>query len=184
MRTDLGELIVRITVRRVLNIIASCLCLIALASCAQVGARTGGTSGRTAAAPSSGTSSESWVIGQVNRVRASHGLKALAVHPVLVNKARYWASQMAGGRCGRDANGTPKICHSDLASGITVRWSLLAENVGAASPKTNLSGVERGLEQSPSHLANMLNRSVDYIGVGIAYRGDVVYVAQEFMAVP
>ena len=89
---------------------------------------------------------------------------------------------MAGGQCGRNANGTPKICHSNLKSGITVRWSLLAENVGAASPKTNLSGIMRGFEHSPSHEENILNTRITAIGAGVAYTGNNVYVAEEFMA--
>ncbi|HET9729965.1 MAG TPA: hypothetical protein VFR41_11115, partial [Acidimicrobiia bacterium] len=70
----------------------------------------------------------------------------------------------------------------NLTSGITISWTLLEENVGSAAPKTNLKGLEQGFEASPPHLANMLNGQIRYIGIGVAYWGDHVYVAEEFMA--
>jgi len=117
----------------------------------------------------------------VNGFRGEWGLPALAVQSDLTNKARAWAQWMAGGSCGRTPSGSLAICHSSLTNGITVRWSVLAENVGAASPSSNLGGVTQGFEHSPEHAANMLNRSVTSIGVGVAYADNVVFVVEEFM---
>ena len=50
------------------------------------------------------------------------------------------------------------------------------------SPKTNVSGMESAYEQSPAHAANMLDNQVQYVGVGVAYVGDYMYTAEEFMA--
>src|SRR5262249_58039271 len=69
------------------------------------------------------SSTERQVINSVNQFRAAHRLRALQVSPNLESKARAWSAWMAGGHCGRDARGAPTICHSNLASGITVRWS-------------------------------------------------------------
>jgi hypothetical protein len=118
----------------------------------------------------------------IDNFRASRGLKGLAVHGVLVTKARNVAKFVAAGGCGLGPGGVPKICHSSLTEGVTVRWALLAENVGSASPKTNLAGVGQAFENSPGHAANILNRDIDYVGVGVAYWGNHVYVAEEFMA--
>jgi uncharacterized protein YkwD len=103
------------------------------------------------------------------------------VHGNLVDKARSWAGYMANGGCG-SSNGVPKICHSTLSNGITVQWSRLAENVGMISPRSNVSGMERAFEASPPHAANMLDGQTDYVGVGVAYVGNFMYVAEVFMA--
>jgi uncharacterized protein YkwD len=135
-----------------------------------------------AAATSQPTSTEGRIINAVNGFRAAHGLSALHVHPNLETKARTWAKWMADGHCGRTAQGYPAICHSNLASGITVHWSRLEENVGMASPASAVSAVTSGFEHSPEHAANMLNKQIADIGVGVAYSGNLIYVAEEFMA--
>jgi uncharacterized protein YkwD len=128
------------------------------------------------------TAAERQVIDAVNRYRSAHNLGALKWNGNISDKAKLWAAWMAGGNCGRGANGVPAICHSNLTSGITVRWSLLEENVGAASPRSNLAGILTGFEHSPHHAANMLNPKITAIGAGVAYVGNAVYVAEEFMA--
>jgi uncharacterized protein YkwD len=161
------------------------LALLTLVSgCAQVRAR---VSSATAPAPvvrvaTDGAAAEKAITARVNTVRASRGLRALSVHPTLVNKARAWAKWMAGGGCGHDANGVPTICHSSLVAGISVPWSFLEENVGSAAPRTLAGAVQTGFENSPAHMANILNSKVHYVGVGVAYSGDHVFVTEEFMA--
>jgi uncharacterized protein YkwD len=118
----------------------------------------------------------------INNFRGAHGLPALGVHAVLVNKAREWAEHMALGGCGRGGGGVANICHSPLSDGITVPWARLAENVGMASPNTDASGMEAAFEHSPSHAENMLNAEVQYVGVGISYVDNYMYVVEEFMA--
>jgi uncharacterized protein YkwD len=126
------------------------------------------------------SSTEKTVIDAVNRYRAAHGLKPLAVSNTLMSKARFWSVYMAEGNCGRSGN-VAKICHSTVTAGINEPWLWLAENVGMASPRSNLNGVIAGLEQSPSHRANILSARATSIGVGVAYSGNAVYVTQEFM---
>lgn len=165
--------------RRGAAVVVALVITFALAGCkAPVHARL--TSSSSASAPP--TATEQKVVAEVNKYRAAHGLRALTVNWNLEDKAHLWAAWMAGGGCGRGANGVPTICHSNLTSGITVNWSLLEENVGAASPASNVMGIAVGFERSPLHSANMLNRKVTAIGVGVAYSGNVVMVAQEFMA--
>jgi uncharacterized protein YkwD len=160
------------------------LALLTLVSgCAQVRARA------RAAAPApavrvttDGASAEKAITARVNTVRAARGLRSLSVHPTLVNKARSWAKWMASGGCGRDASGAPTICHSSLVAGISVPWSYLEENVGSAAPQTIAGAVQTGFENSPTHMANILNSKVHYVGIGVAYAHNHVYVTQEFMA--
>ncbi len=122
------------------------------------------------------------MVGGINAYRRAHGLPDLTVNDVLVAKARSWATNMANGGCGRGSNGVPNICHSNLTDGITVTWTRLEENVGMISPRTNVSGMESAFEHSPPHAENMLNGQIHYIGVGVAYVGDYMYVAEEFMS--
>jgi uncharacterized protein YkwD len=145
-----------------------------LASCEQVRAQLGSSS--TTSAPPNAT--ERQILDAVNGFRGAHGLHALSVQSNLEDKAHLWAAWMAGGNCGSGA----AICHSDVASGITVRWSLLEENVGATSPATNIAGLISGFEGSAEHAANMLNTRITSIGVGVAYSGTTLFVAEEFMA--
>jgi hypothetical protein len=104
------------------------------------------------------------------------------VNSNLEDKARLWSAWMAGGGCGIGGNGSPNICHSDLASGINAGWTRLEENVASASPKTNIDGIISGLAQSRAHADNMLNPQITSVGVGVAYAGNAVYVAEEFMS--
>ncbi len=148
-----------------------------LASCTQLGAQLASSS--TTSAPPNAT--EGQIIDAVNSFRGAHGLGALSVHSNLEDKAHLWAAWMAGGNCGGGAS-APTICHSDVTSGITVSWTLLEENIGAAAPANNIAGLVSGFEGSAEHAANMLNTRITSIGVGIAYSGDTLFVAEEFMA--
>jgi uncharacterized protein YkwD len=128
------------------------------------------------------TAAESAIVARVNHVRAAHGLAKLRVSTMLLTKARLWSRWMQHGGCGVNSAGAPMICHSPLTNGITVRWRVLAENVGRASPRSTYMAIERGFERSPTHLANILNPRVRYIGVGIACSRTVAYLTEEFMA--
>jgi uncharacterized protein YkwD len=130
-------------------------------------------------APSS--AAEGSIVAGINIFRRAHGLPALAVHGVLASKARGWAAHMATGGCGRGGGDVANVCHSMLSNRITVPWVRLAENVGLVSPTTNVSGMQGAFEQSPSHAENMLNNQMQYVGVGVSYVDNYMYVAQEFM---
>ena len=151
------------------------------AGCATQKARVLGAHAAAASAPAL-SSSERTVVNEVNRFRAAHGLRALVVNPNLEEKARTWVVWMASGNCGRTSGGSPAICHSDLASGITVPWTRLEENVASASPASNLAGALSALERSSEHVANMLNRTITSMGAGVFVAGGTVFVAEEFMA--
>jgi uncharacterized protein YkwD len=175
---------------RIRRCLVTCLAAAGLAlllsGCAQVRARL--TAQAAAAHPAATVmaaidiNAENQLVASVNRLRAEHHERPLALNAGLTNKARYWSRWMAAGNCGRGSNGVPMICHSNLAGGIHASWTLLEENVGAASPRTNVMGVAQGFANSPGHLANILNSKVTYLGVGVAYAGDTVYVTEEFMA--
>ena len=150
--------------------------VVALAGCTP---RVGGSSTAKSAPP---TAVEKEIIASINKFRAAHGLHALVWEANISDKAKLWAAWMAGGNCPHAPNAGPTICHSNLTSGITVHWSLLEENVGAATPKTNVAGLMSGFQHSKEHAANMLNGKITAIGIGAAYSGNTIFVAEEFMA--
>ncbi len=165
--------------RHVTRAVAGVATVAALAACAAAPARNAGGGTAKSAPP---TPTESRILGSVNSFRAEHGLRALKINSNLEDKAKLWSAYMAGGNCGRAANGVPNICHSSLTSFITVHWTRLEENVGLVSPRTDVTGIESGFERSPEHAANMLNAQITAMGIGVAYSGNVMYVAEEFMA--
>jgi uncharacterized protein YkwD len=169
--------------RRFISLAAILIVALSLSSCAALKKKAAAPAPKppSSAIPAADGAAEQKVLTAINSLRARNHRAALRTHPALTNKARYWARWMAAGNCS-SVNGVAKICHSTLAGGIHVAWTLLAENVGMASPRNNVIGVIQGLENSPPHRANILNTQIDYMGVGVAYAGNAVYVAQEFMA--
>src|SRR5712691_6184394 len=91
--------------------VALAVVALTVSSCAEVRAQLGSSS--TTSAPNA---AERRIIDAVNGFRGAHRLRALSVHSNLEDKAHLWAAWMAGGNCGRGANGVPMICHSDLTS--------------------------------------------------------------------
>ena len=150
--------------------------VLTFASCAVIRERMHSTVSTPAYLPPINAGAENVVLNSVNGLRGVHHMRRLAISGNLTQKARYWARWMALGNCGRAV-----ICHSSLTGGINVRWSWLAENVGAATPQSNVMGVVNGFRNSPLHAANILSPRAQYVGVGVAYAGNTVYVVEEFM---
>ncbi len=159
---------------KLLIVVAILVLAMSFSGCAQLARARSGTT------TSSNNTAENALVSGINKYRKAHGRKSLATHSNLVSKARSWAGHMAEGGCGT-SHGVPNICHSTLSNGITVQWAKLAENVGMVSPRTDVSGMEHAFEASPPHAANMLDTSADYVGVGVAYDGNYMYVAEVFM---
>jgi uncharacterized protein YkwD len=109
------------------------------------------------------------VIAEMNRVRASHGLRTLTVRPRLQNAGSGHASNLAKhGVFTHDwSNGTP--------FGTWIGWYWpgpgfgswsAGENLFWAGPVTNAKAVVAAWMASPGHRANILNKSWRAMGVG------------------
>ena len=106
----------------------------------------------------------------VNGLRSSHGLRPVVVHPELRALANDWARRMAAAK---------QIFHSPLDARVAPGWLQVGENVAV---DVSVVAAERTLEASPEHLANLINPSYDYVGIGVAHGADGgIYVAQDFM---
>ena len=115
---------------------------------------------------------ESAFVARINGLRASRGLPTLSVSGELVGKARAWAAHMA------DAGG---ISHNpSLASGVSANWSKLGENVGVGA---TVDALHNAFVASPSHLANLVDPSYSFVGVGVVERNGQLYTSHVFMAV-
>lgn len=112
---------------------------------------------------------QSAAIQALNNSRSAHGRPALSTQADAQRKAQAWAERMA-----RDG----RISHSTLSSGINVRWCNLGENVGRGS---SVGVVQNAFMGSSAHRANVLSRTWNGVGIGVARRGGTVYVAQVYI---
>ncbi|KAJ2305133.1 hypothetical protein IWW55_002090 [Coemansia sp. RSA 2706] len=127
----------------------------------------------TSAEPSSGSESDSgsgstvddWVtqmVCAINKVRSSHGASPLGISAELNSIAQKHSEYQ---------NSINQMTHDDPSGGVGERlaalgisWMSAAENVaaGMATPEQ----AQKALEASPGHLANMVDTSVTFVGVG------------------
>ena len=113
-------------------------------------------------------SSETNLFVATNKLRAEHGLPALAQQEDLVDTARAWAGAMA-------ARGA--LDHSDPYQ-WNVTWTAVAENVGASG---SMDDMVASLIASDAHRANMLSTKYTHMAVGTVRGKDGrLYAAQLF----
>ena len=114
-------------------------------------------------ATSTGGGFEDGVIAAMNQDRAAAGLGPLAWDGQLAPLAQNWSDQIA-------ASGN--LVHSNLGGLISApymaAWHGLAENLLVASGDLTPAGAESMWMNSPEHRANILNPSMDYVGIGTA----------------
>jgi hypothetical protein len=124
-----------------------------------------------------GTSSaEQTLFEYTNHERAVRGLPALRWDDSLARAARQHAERMVReNTLSHQLPGEP-----DLGARLTqaaVRYSKCAENI-ADGPNT--LEIHDGWMNSPHHRANMLDPSLDSIGIGVAERRGVLFAVQDF----
>jgi uncharacterized protein YkwD len=109
----------------------------------------------------------------INQLRRTLNLPDMQIEPDLTQRARAWAETMA------DA-GT--ISHSNpLSTGLEADWVKLGENVGVGG---TVEAIHDAFVASPTHYANLIEPTFNYVGVGVIRRDTRIYVAHEFMAGP
>jgi uncharacterized protein YkwD len=120
---------------------------------------------------------EKTMLADVNRLRASEGVKALRVDLDLVALARTYARTMfnAGYFGHRDPLGHMPV---DRMRAAKIAFRTAGENISFAPDETTS---ETGFEASPGHRRNMLNPSFSRVGIGVI--ADSIYgsiFVQEF----
>jgi hypothetical protein len=109
-------------------------------------------------------------VARINSLRASVGVAPLQVNGELAAAAQGWADHMA-------ATGT--LAHSpDIASGLSVQWSKIGENVGTGPSN---AVIWPAFVASAHHYANIVDPAFNYVGVGVAYSGGRQWTCHRFM---
>jgi hypothetical protein len=107
-------------------------------------------------------------VSKINASRAAAGLPALSTHSDLVPDARaHSAEMMAAGQ----------IYHTTNLGGVASGWDALGENVGAGP---SVDSLHAAFMNSSGHRANILG-DFNYVGVGVAEQGGVIWVTAIFM---
>lgn len=111
----------------------------------------------------------------VNKERTANGLQPVRVSPALSEAANTRAEELQKNFSHTRPNGTS--CFTAITErGITYRS--VAENIayGQRSPES----VMDAWMNSSGHRANILNKNMEYIGVGVVYRNGIYYWSQFF----
>ena len=107
-------------------------------------------------------------LSKINASRSAAGLPSVSMHSDLVPAARnHSAEMMAAGQ----------IYHTSNLAGVASGWEALAENVGAGP---SVDSLHSAFMNSSGHRANILG-DYNYVGVGVASDGDVLWVTVIFM---
>jgi uncharacterized protein YkwD len=99
---------------------------------------------------------------RINGERRAWGLAPLQVTGGLRTVARNWSVQLRDGYKSLVHN--PNLS-SEITNSVSASWSGAGENVGWGY---EVGALHQAFMDSPSHRANILNGSYDYIGVGVA----------------
>ena len=114
------------------------------------------------------SSDEQTALDAVNQSRAQSGLPALRWDDTLGDKARAWASHLAGDQA---------LSHSSIAQGAAPGWHYLAENVGVS---VGIAEAQRAFMASAPHRKNILDARFTSVGIGMVQAGGSLWIVQEF----
>lgn len=112
----------------------------------------------------------------VNQVRRAQGLPPLRWDTSLAEAARRHAEVMADhGSAQHGFAGEPSLAARVRQAGVRFKW--LSENV-FQGPSTEF--IHTGFMKSPPHRANILDRDMDSIGVGVVERDRQFFAVEDF----
>lgn len=104
---------------------------------------------------------------RINQARVARGLAPLRLRAGLSDYARQHSASMSSQRT---------LFHTANFSVICC-WSSIAENVGTGF---SVRQVHRAFMASPAHRANILDRSMRAMGIGVVSQGGRIWVTQIF----
>jgi uncharacterized protein YkwD len=122
------------------------------------------------------TRAERELFAEVNQARRAHGQPALRWDESLAAAARRHAAVMAAhGKTQHAFAGEPSLSARVKLAGARFSW--LSENV-TQGPNTEF--IHGQFMNSPNHRANILDRDMDSMGVGVMERGRQLFVVEDF----
>ena len=118
---------------------------------------------------------EKYMIGLVNKDRATANLKPLIYDALLTKVGRLHSQDMAKNNFFAHVNprGEDPTARFNKAGGL----GSIAENIASG---ISIAESEDRLMESPGHRANILNKDVTHIGIGIYYYDQMYYITQQF----
>ena len=115
-----------------------------------------------------------------NQERAQAGLPELKPSDHLRQAAREHSRLMAErGELSHQLRGEPELSTRVAAQGV--RFNSIGENVSLTSQQPPAQRAHAGLMRSPPHRANILAKDFNQIGVGVARRGNLYYITEDFV---
>lgn len=115
----------------------------------------------------------------VNRARTAQGLPDLKWNDGLALAARRHAAVMAQhGTAGHGFAGEPALAARVSQAGVRFVW--LSENVCQGS---GADAIQAEFMGSANHRANILDRDMDSVGIGVVERGGQVFAVEDFSKV-
>jgi uncharacterized protein YkwD len=119
---------------------------------------------------------EQYLFTAANEARANQGLSPLRLDPVLTEASARHAREMANREAiSHQFDGEPELATRGANAGA--HFSLISENVGEAPSSVIIHDLWMN---SPGHRANLLDPSVDSIGIAIVTRNNQLYAVEDF----
>ena len=132
--------------------------------------------GVTRGVVSSPNVAEQLLLSEANTDRAAHALKTLTRDPMLSQAALYHAFQMAEhADISHGFPGEPDLSQRGASAGV--HFSLITENVAEAQDPAIIHGLWM---QSSGHRANLLDPSVNVVGIAVVTRNEEVFAVEDF----
>ena len=123
-----------------------------------------------------------WVVRYTNQQRVKYHLKPFEQSNILQSSAQGHSNWMARHTFGHTGYGGSNANQRITQMGYG--GSMTAENIyrypARRDRKKLAKGLVDGWMRSPGHRANILNRDLRYIGVGVAESRDYIYATQNF----
>lgn len=111
----------------------------------------------------------------INGVRAQHHAKPLRLGAKMTRRAQHWASYLASkNKAEVDDTAGSKVCFKSGGSHYG------ANSAVASGYRNNLTQDQINLKNSPPHLANIVYRHFQWVGVGIARDSHGLILIQDF----
>lgn len=122
------------------------------------------------------TVAEQYLLSAANQERAIRGLGPLHRNPLLARAATLHAQEMAAHRSiSHQFAGEPELTARGASAGVS--FSVISENVGEAPSAVTIHEMWM---HSEHHRANLLEPSVDSVGISVINRGGELFAVEDF----
>ncbi len=119
---------------------------------------------------------EQFLLAAANQDRAARGLRQLQFDSVLAQAALYHANQMAAhDAISHQFPGEPDLASRGASAGA--RFSVITENVAEAPDSSIIHSLWMN---SPGHRANLLDPTVEVVGIAVVHRNNQFYAVEDF----